>query len=190
MVSPLVLGAIGAAAQAAPLIIGERTPAARAQRKQFKQDLAKLRSGKLGLSAAQRRSMMALAQQAINAQQMGDKASMARMQAASGGLGRGGYQLGAAKMLAQSKAKAAAQAAQGINQLSQQQAQAEKARILQGIDAQAQRARGFWQSMQQPFMTLGRGIGASLGSGVSTTARQGAETMNLLYGQSPSTSGE
>ena len=145
--SPTTLGMIkatgtGALTGAAPGLaaagITALSPAGRASREQLQKDISALRGGKLGLTAAQKRGMLGASLRGIDASTKGAEAGLRREAAALGGTGRSGRQIQAIGALGKQKAEAAVQSQAAIDQLSQQQAVTEKARILKAIEAKRQ----------------------------------------------------
>ena len=145
--SPTTLGMMkatgtGALAGAAPGLaaagITALSPTGRASRQQLKKDISALESGKLGLTAAQKRSMLGASLRGLDASTKGIEAGLRREAAALGGTGRGGRQIQAIGELGKQKAEGAVQAQAAIDQLSQQQALSEKSRILNAIEARRQ----------------------------------------------------
>jgi len=99
------------------------SPQARALRQQAKKDIGDLQQGKLGLSEAEKRTMLAGTQRALQAQTAGVEANLRRQAAAAGGFGRSGAQTRALSQMATGQQEQMAKAAGGVDALSQQQAQ-------------------------------------------------------------------
>jgi len=104
-------------------------PAARAYRQQLKKDISDMQRGKLGLSEAEKRTMLAGTQRALQAQTAGTEAMLRRSAAAQGG------QIGAEQR------ETLAQQAGKIDDLSQQQAQQRFANIMRRIEDKRAEAR-------------------------------------------------
>lgn len=98
-------------------------PAAIAYRKQLKKDVTALREGKLGLSEAEKRTMLAGTQRSLQAQTAGLEANLRRAAAAQGGFGRSGAQTAALGQLAAGQQEEMARAAGRIDEQSQALAQ-------------------------------------------------------------------
>jgi hypothetical protein len=98
-------------------------PAARAYRQQMRKDVEALRQGKLGLSDAEKRTMLAGTQRSLQAQTAGLEAGLRRSAAAQGGFGRSGAQQSALGALGAQKMEQMAQAGGRVDALSQQVAQ-------------------------------------------------------------------
>lgn len=98
-------------------------PQARAYQQQLKKDTAALQQGKLGLSEAEKRNMLAGTQRALQAQTAGVEANLRRQAAAMGGFGRSGAQTNALRGIAAGQGEQMAQAASRVDGLSQQVAQ-------------------------------------------------------------------
>jgi len=101
-------------------LLGQLTPEARAERRQLRKDTEAMRQGKLGLSDAEKRSMLAGSMRGIQAQTSATEAGLRRMAAAQGGFGRSGAQQQALAGIQGVKAEQAAKAMGGIDQQSQQ----------------------------------------------------------------------
>jgi hypothetical protein len=147
--APAVLGAAGAA-------IADRFSASgKALRAQQKKDIADLQAGKLGLTAAQKRSMLGETQRGLQAQTAGVEANLRRQAAATGGFGRSGSQMKALTQMAAGQQEQMAKAAGGVDALSQQMAQ----QRFQGImDRLGQR--------RQEAMQMGAALGGAAGDAV------------------------
>lgn len=113
-------GLIGAAGQA---IASAVDPAAIAYRKQMKKDTDAMRRGKLGLSEAEKRTMLAGTQRALQAQTAGAEANLRRSAAAMGGFGRSGAQQAALGQMGAAQREELAGVAGRIDQQSQDLAQ-------------------------------------------------------------------
>lgn len=146
---PLAKAALsGLAAGAAPLV-GEAgkaiasvvDPAARAYREQMQKDITALREGKLGLSEAEKRTMLAGTQRALQAQTAGTEAMLRRSAAAQGGFGRSGAQQQALGTIGAQQREKLAEAAGGVDALSQEVAQRRFADVMQRIYEQRKEAR-------------------------------------------------
>ena len=113
-------GLIGAAGQA---IASAVDPAAIAYRKQMKKDTDAMRRGKLGLSEAEKRTMLAGTQRALQAQTSAAEANLRRSAAAMGGFGRSGAQQAALGQMGAAQREELAGVAGRIDQQSQDVAQ-------------------------------------------------------------------
>jgi hypothetical protein len=123
--------AVALGGQAAAGLIGEAgraiasavDPAAIAYRKQMKKDVDAMRRGKLGLSEAEKRTMLAGTQRALQAQTAGAEANLRRSAAAMGGFGRSGAQQAALGQMGAAQREELAGAAGRVDALSQDVAQ-------------------------------------------------------------------
>jgi len=116
-------------------------PAARAYRKQLKGDIRAMQQGKLGLSDAEKRSMLAGSQRALQAQTSATEANLRRAAAAQGGFGRSGAtQQAIGRIGAEQKEKLAGEMGR-IDELSQAKAQQRFNDIMQRIEAKRAEAR-------------------------------------------------
>tara|TARA_R110002020_G_scaffold145817_3_gene320057 strand:+ start:3591 stop:4415 length:825 start_codon:yes stop_codon:yes gene_type:complete len=133
---PVTQASLGGAALAmAPQAAGMAASALSPASKQYRKDVDALRKGKLGLTASQKRGMLGAAMRGAEAQTKGIEAGLRREAAALGGTGRSGRQMQAIGQLGKQKAEAAVQSQAAIDQMSQQQALSEKARILGQMEA-------------------------------------------------------
>jgi hypothetical protein len=132
-------GPLGAAAGTA--LANVIDPQARAYQKQLKKDTEALQQGNLGYSEAQKRSMLAGTQRALQAQTAGVEANLRRQAAAAGGFGRSGAQTNALTGLARQQNEQVTQAAGNIDAMSQQQAQQRYNDIMGRLAQQRQEAR-------------------------------------------------
>jgi hypothetical protein len=147
--APSVLGAAGAA-------IADRFSASgKAMREQQKKDIADLKAGKLGLSDAEKRSMLGETQRGLQAQTAGVEANLRRQAAAAGGFGRSGSQTRALTQMAAGQQEQMAKAAGGVDALSQQQAQQRFAGIMGRLGQRRQEA-----------MQMGAALGGAAGDAV------------------------
>lgn len=116
-------------------------PEARAYQKQLRKDTAALQQGKLGLSEAEKRNMLAGTQRALQAQTAGVEANLRRQAAAMGGFGRSGAQTKALSSLAAGQGEQMAQAAGRLDTLSQQVAQQRFQDVMGRLSRQRDEAR-------------------------------------------------
>jgi hypothetical protein len=118
-------GPVGAAlgGLAGQYIAGQIDPAMKAQREQQAKDIRALQQGKLGLSEAEKRTMLAGTQRGLQAQTAGMEANLRRQAAAQGGFGRSGAQQKALGNIAAQQAEQLAQYAGRVDALSQQKAE-------------------------------------------------------------------
>lgn len=140
--------AVGAGAAAGPLmqeagkaIASAVDPAARAYQGQIKRDISALQRGKLGLSEAEKRTMLAGTQRALQAQTAGLEANLRRSAAAQGGFGRSGAQQAALGQLAAGQRETMAGAAGKVDALSQEVAQRRFADVMGRLQQQRAEAR-------------------------------------------------
>jgi len=140
---------VGLAGQGAASLIGTAgeaiasavDPAAIAYRKQLKKDIDALKQGKLGLSEAEKRTMLAGTQRALQAQTAGIEAGLRRSAAAQGGFGRSGAQIAALGQLAAGQQEQMARAAGTVDEQSQRVAQQRFADVMNRIAAKRKEAR-------------------------------------------------
>jgi hypothetical protein len=148
-------------------IIGETTPSAKAQRKEFKKAKQRLRTGTdkdgnfaYGISQAQQGQDSARARQAVAGEAAGMQAELARQQAA--GQMSGGQGTEANRAISGQALAAVAQAASAEQVASNQIAQQQYMRDVGIIDAQAARGRQFNDKQGNISMqTTGAGQGAT-----------------------------
>jgi hypothetical protein len=133
--------------------LSQLTPAAKAERAQLRKDTEALRQGKLGLSDAEKRSMLAGSMRGIQAQTAGAEAGLRRMAAAQGGFGRSGAQQSALLGLQGMKAEKAAGAMGELDRQSQNLATQRKADVLGRL---AERRK----ELQQVFTGAGQAAAA------------------------------
>jgi len=165
--------AVGAGTAAGPLmqaagqaIASAVDPAARAYQGQIKRDISALQRGKLGLSEAEKRTMLAGTQRALQAQTAGLEANLRRSAAAQGGFGRSGAQQQALGTLAAGQRETMAGATGKVDALSQEVAQRRFADVMNRLYQQRAEAR-----------QTGAAIGGAIPAGVS----QGAASYGDLY---------
>lgn len=146
---------------------------------QQQQDVRKLRQGKLGWTAAQKRQSVGEARRQIDAASKGAEAELRREAAASGGFGRSGAQQGQQAAIYDSRALGIAEAQKGAEALSQQQAQAAAVQIRA---AAAERARAMAERGALAGQAAGEGLVAGVKSGVmgAQGAAQGLTSPGLL----------
>lgn len=116
-------GAAALAGTVGQAIASAVDPAAIAYRKQMKKDITALREGKLGLSEAEKRTMLAGTQRSLQAQTAGLEANLRRAAAAQGGFGRSGAQQAALGQMAAGQREELTRVAGDIDELSQARAQ-------------------------------------------------------------------
>lgn len=121
-------------------------PAARAYRQQMRKDVEALRQGKLGLSDAEKRTMLAGTQRSLQAQTAGLEAGLRRSAAAQGGFGRSGAQTAALGALGAQRAEALTDYAGKVDALSQQQAQQRFGQIMGRLKTQRDEAMRLGQA--------------------------------------------
>lgn len=121
-------------------------PAARAYRQQMRKDVEALRQGKLGLSDAEKRTMLAGTQRSLQAQTAGLEAGLRRSAAAQGGFGRSGAQQSALGALGAQKMEQMAQAGGRVDALSQQVAQDRFGKIMGRLKTQRDEAMQLGQA--------------------------------------------
>jgi hypothetical protein len=146
------MGLAGAAGQA---IASAVDPAAIAYRKQMKKDIDALQRGKLGLSEAEKRTMLAGTQRALQAQTAGAEANLRRSAAAMGGFGRSGAQQAALVQRGAAQKEHLAGAAGQIDALSQQVAQQRFADVMNRVAAKRAEAMQTGAAIGQAAQTFG-----------------------------------
>ena len=134
-------------------------PAAKAYRQQMKTDIKALKQGQLGLSEAEKRTMLAGTQRALQAQTSAAEASLRRSAAAMGGFGRSGAQQAALGQMGAAQREKMAEVAGNVDVLSQQKAQQRFADIMGRIKEKRDEA-----------MATGREAGKAGGEVIKTTA--------------------
>jgi hypothetical protein len=130
-------------------------PAAIAYRKQLKKDVTALREGKLGLSEAEKRTMLAGTQRSLQAQTAGLEANLRRAAAAQGGFGRSGAQTAALGQLAAGQQEQMARAASTVDQQSQALAQQRFGDIMERLAAKRKEAREAGAAMGEAAQMYG-----------------------------------
>lgn len=146
------MGLVGAAGQA---IASAVDPAAIAYRKQMKKDMDALKRGKLGLSEAEKRTMLAGTQRALQAQTSAAEANLRRSAAAMGGFGRSGAQQAALGQMGAAQKEQLAGAAGQIDALSQQVAQQRFADVMGRLAAKRAEAMQTGAAVGQAGQTFG-----------------------------------
>jgi len=136
------------------------SPEDQALKEQSKRDQAALKSGQLGFSEAEKRSMLAGTQRAIQAQAAGAESDLRRSAAAQGGFGRSGAQQAALMGLQAQKGEAAAKAAGNIDAQSQQAAERRFGDIMGRLGERRDEARATGAALGQSLA----GTPASLGT--------------------------
>jgi hypothetical protein len=149
---------IGGAAAHIQGMVGEVSPGAVAQRKEFKKSRDRLRMGNYGFSSAQQQQAQAMGNQQLQAQAGAQQSDIARM-AAAGGLA-GGAATEAQRAVAQQQAVGAAQVAAGVQQASNAAAQQQHMNDQGIVDAQADRARAFWREQGNISLQTTQGAAA------------------------------
>jgi hypothetical protein len=136
-----------------------KSEAGKAQDAQMRKDIAALQSGKLGIGEAEKRAMLAGSMRAAQASTKSLEEDLRRQAAATGGFGRSGAQQQALGNIAATRQAGATQAQGQIDTLSQQQAQARRAQILQSLATR--RAEDY-----QMAAARGQAIGGLVGGGI------------------------
>jgi hypothetical protein len=171
-------GALGGLA--GQFVAGRLDPAMKAQRTQQAKDIAALQAGKLGLSEAEKRTMLAGAARGLQAQTAGIEANLRRQAAAQGGFGRSGAQQKALGNLAAQRGEQIAQYAGKVDDLSQQTAERRKAEIMNRLELRRQEALRAGAEAGQALTQLPSAIGvAKKKVELATKAEQGDESAQL-----------
>lgn len=134
-------------------------PAAKAYRQQMKTDIKALKQGQLGLSDAEKRTMLAGTQRALQAQTSAAEANLRRSAAAMGGFGRSGAQQAALGQMGAGQQEKLAASMGRIDQQSQDVAAQRFATIMNRIKEKRAEA-----------METGREAGKAGGEVIKTTA--------------------
>lgn len=179
-------GIIGGVAGHLQEMGGELTPAAMAQRKEFRKAKDRLRNGIYGFSEAQKQQAQATGTREVESQGQQQQADIARMQAA--GQLAGGAATEAQRAVAREQAAGAAQVAAGVQAASNAAAQAQHANDQALVDAQADRARRFWQRQAQISMQTTQGSNIGEGSQAMGDSFQQKFNRNLTGSQPQPTS--
>lgn len=124
-------------------LLEEFSPSARAQRKMFRDARNRMKAGTYGFTEAQRQDATGSANQNVAMQQAMVQSDLARQQA--GGTLTGGAATDARRAAYQAAAAGMAANANAVQQASDRSAQNQYAQDQAIIDAQADRARKFWQ---------------------------------------------
>jgi hypothetical protein len=180
---PMSTAALVGLASAAPSLLGAAgsfiadrfSASGKAMRAQQKKDIADLKAGKLGLSAAEKRSMLGETQRGLQAQTAGVEANLRRQAAAAGGFGRSGSQMKALTQMAAGQQEQMAKAAGGVDALSQQQAQQRFAGIMDRLGRRRQEA-------MQMGAALGGAAGDALKAGAGAYGGLKADYLNSGLG--------
>lgn len=161
-------------------IAGRIDPAMKAQRAQQAKDIAALKGGKLGLSEAEKRTMLAGAARGIQAQTAGIESNLRRQAAAQGGFGRSGAQTKALGQIVGQQAEQIARYAGKVDDLSQQTAERRKADIMNRLELRRQEALKAGSEAGQALAQLPAAIGvAKKKVDMATKADQGDESAQL-----------
>jgi hypothetical protein len=163
-------------AEAGKAIASAVDPAARAYQGQIKRDIRALQRGKLGLSEAEKRTMLAGTQRALQAQTSALEANLRRSAAAQGGFGRSGAQQAALGQLAAGQRETMAGAAGKVDALSQEVAQRRFADVMNRLAQQRAEAR-------QTGATLAAGAGGGLLKGMAAYNELKEKEMEKLMGE-------
>lgn len=160
-----IMKTIGGVAAHIQGMVGDVSPSAVAQRKEFKKAKGRLAMGNYGYSSAQQQQAQAMGNQQLQAQAGAGQSDIARLSAA-GGLA-GGAATEAQRAVAQQQAIGAAQLAAGVQQQSNIAAQQQHAADQSRVDSQADRARAFWREQGKISMdttqSLAEGIPSMAG---------------------------
>jgi len=169
-------GALGGLA--GEFIADRFSAAGKAAREQNKRDIATLKSGKFGFSDAEKRSMLAGTQRALQAQTSGMEADLRRSAAAQGGFGRSGAQQSALVGLQAQRGEQLAQQAGKVDALSQQVAQQRFKDVLGRVEARREESKDFGNRLGSALMGAPAQAGVSsqkakAGSQAQTEAKAG-----------------
>ena len=168
-----VMKTIGGVAAHVQGMVGDVSPSAVAQRKEFKKAKGRLAMDNYGYSSAQQQQAQAMGNQQLQAQAGAGQSDIARLSAA-GGLA-GGAATEAQRAVAQQQAIGAAQLAAGVQQQSNIAAQQQHAADQSRVDSQADRARAFWREQGKISMdttqSLAEGMPAMPSGGMPAKAK-------------------
>lgn len=159
LASGLISQAAGIGTLAGQGIASAVDPAAKAYRRQMKKDIDALKQGKLGLSEAEKRTMLSGTQRALQAQTAGAEANLRRSAAAMGGFGRSGAQQAALGQIGAAQGEKLAAEAGRIDEQSQALARQRFADVMNRVAAKRKEA-----------METGREAGKVGGEVIKTTA--------------------
>jgi len=159
LASGLISQAAGIGTLAGQGIASAVDPAAKAYRQQMKKDIDALKQGKLGLSEAEKRTMLSGTQRSLQAQTAGIEAGLRRSAAAQGGFGRSGAQMAALGQISAGQQEQMARAAGTVDEQSQRVAQQRFADVMNRVAAKRAEA-----------MQTGREAGKVGGEVIKTTA--------------------
>lgn len=143
----------GLAISAGTKLIGELTPAAFAQRREFKKARDRLAKGEYGFSQAQKQQDTTAMNQAVAQQAAGQQADIARQQA--GGLVSGGGAAAAQREIAKAQAAQTAQNQAAVQAQSNQAAKAQYAADQGMVAQQAARSQQLLQGLASDAMQYG-----------------------------------
>lgn len=129
-------------------------PAAKAIREQRRKDIETLRQGKLGLSEAEKRTMLSGTQRSLQAQTAGLEANLRRQAAAQGGFGRSGAQTAALGALGAQRAEALTGYAGKVDERSQELARQRYNDIMARLGQRREEARTGGQLYGQALAQL------------------------------------
>jgi hypothetical protein len=115
--------ALGLVSEAGRAIASAVDPAAIAYRQQMRKDVKALKQGQLGLSEAEKRTMLAGTQRALQAQTSAAEANLRRSAAAMGGFGRSGAQQAALGQMGAAQQEKIAESMGRIDEQSQRVAE-------------------------------------------------------------------
>jgi hypothetical protein len=152
-------------------------PASKAARQQRSKDIEALRQGKLGMSEAEKRTMLAGTQRSLQAQTAGLEANLRRQAAAQGGFGRSGAQTAALGALGAQRAEALTGYAGKVDALSQQQAQERFKDIMGRLGQRRDEARQEGTAAGQALAQLPAAIGIAK---KAVTDAQTGENVDLV----------
>jgi hypothetical protein len=160
--SPTVIAAIaqlgiGSIAQG----VAALSPAARAERRQSRQDVKDLKANNFGYSEAEKQQKVATQLAAIRAQSQAAQDAMGRQQAASGGAQSGAAYAAQQKIASNAESQAGDQLGT-VQALSEAKAQADRAAAMQRVAAQAARNRA---AAKQVSDTTSKAIQTAMGGG-------------------------
>ncbi len=169
-------------------VAGRFDPAMKAQRAQQAKDIAALQGGKLGLSEAEKRTMLAGAARGIQAQTAGIESNLRRQAAAQGGFGRSGAQTKALGNLTAQRGEQITQYAGKVDDLSQQTAERRKAEIMNRLELRRQEALKAGSEAGQALTQLPAAIGvAKKKVDLAEKAGQGDESAQLTQAMDAAT---
>ena len=152
--------AMGLVGEAGRAIASAVDPAAITYRKQMKKDIDAMKRGKLGLSEAEKRTMLAGTQRALQAQTSAAEANLRRSAAAMGGFGRSGAQQAALGQMGAAQQEKLAETMGRIDDASQGVAERRFASVMQRLSDKRREALDAGARVAGAALGYGTDVGA------------------------------